>query len=622
MPRGSRPPPPSVRFAWANVLPGEDTTLADGQLTAVLTNETEAEVVVAAEWLGDLGTTHTYRGTLEEITLPPGEDAEIKVDLASLFPTLTSKYSGHLHLFGRLTGTEDEVDLGSAISPDLYFHVDSAGVVAYDESRLLAAHRAGDFNGLESETEQLVDEEGDSALVRIVQYEADAQAPAPSEIELGSAGSVVSSTGGQAVPVAPAIGDLMDEPSSPAAIYPHTLCVSYQVQTVDSGSTNSQGLTEDYWTNADSGINVFAHGVRVVVGAATYDTNALGCVTFTSPYPAFGANVKVWAFATDIDGNYVRMHNGPSNSTSSYPGSTYSWTVSNVPFVSGAITAVAAGSYTPRATAMASLAFSHFRYHDGISDRALHVSDQAGSNPFDEDDCDANVNYLNDVNDEISYIKFVSAGAPCDFHNLYNKFVVSHEYGHAYSHQFANEALTLPASTTHSATPAGTCSFGAGAIGYDNNTKEWSSIGIREGFAHFVSARIWNDAAADGQFRWGTSFDLERWNASNTVGGYLVNQCCPGTSSSCETSLDGAGVLTDWMRAFWDIHTDSICDLSAIEMAALYGWTIGQPNLTNDGFFPTTQITMSIWGATCESRWDWIACYNGIDRQGQAWTGC
>lgn len=606
--------------------PGEDTALTDAHVTATVINEADTEVVIAVEWLGDLGTTRTYRGALEEITLAPSEETEIEIDLASMFPTLTTKYSGHLHLFGRVIRSEDQGELGSAISPDLYFHADGDDgddVVAYDESQLLASHRAGDFHGLEPETEELVDEAADSALVRIVEYEIEAEAALP-EVEPTDVGLVVSATGGQAAPIVPGMDALMDAPDGQEAVYFHTACVSYQVQTVDSGFTNSQGLTEDYWTNADSGISVFAHGARIVIGSTTYDTNALGCVTFTSAYPAFVANVKVWAYATDIDGNYVRMHNGPSNSPSSYPGSTYSWMVNNVTFVSGATTPVPAGGFSPRATAMATLAFSHFRYHDGMGDRALHVSDLGGSNPLDDADCSANFNYLNNVADDRSYIRLVTANAAhCDNHNQANKFVVAHEYGHAYAHQYANVAVTSPAAHDHSATPRGTCSFfNSDGYVYGNNSKEWSSIAIREGFAHFVSARIWNDPSADGQFRWSGSHDLERWNPANAVGGRLVNECCPGTSPECRSSLNGAGVLTDWMRALWDLHTDSTCDLTKIEMAAFYAWTIGQPGLDNDLFFPATQITMSIWGTTCENRWDWIACYNGIDRQGQAWSGC
>lgn len=254
------------------------------------------------------------------------------------------------------------------------------------------------------------------------------------------------------------------------------------------------------------------------------------------------------------------------------------------------------------------------------------MSDLAGENPDVDADCNANVQYFNDTANNEAYIKLVSDDVfYCPFSSQRTKFVLAHEYGHAYGMQRANVAAQTPATTTHSATPAGTCQFsgGGGFSPYDNNTKEWSSLAIREGFGHYISAAVWNADANDGHFRWNSSFDLDRWSPSNTAGGYLVNTCCPGSSGSCAASLDGAGVITDWMRALWDMNTDPTCLLNRADMGQLYEDLLNQAGLANDNFYPkSASVMLSNWGMTCADRWELIACHNGVDRQGAIWSGC
>jgi hypothetical protein len=382
-----------------------------------------------------------------------------------------------------------------------------------------------------------------------------------------------------------------------------------------SGSTNSVGLTEDHWSNANSPTSVPANGVRVKIGTATFDTNASGCVTFPTAQPWAVYDVRVYAYASDDNDNFVRIHNGAEDTTASYPGATYSLLTTGVYFDAGGATTLQVGSHTPRWTAMGALAFSLGRYHDGVTDTAYHVSESV------PDNCGSNVNYSNNVTANWSYIRLQNGS--CSGTDARTKFVIAHEYGHAYLFQYANKSGQSPGSQNHDVLPSD-CAFDSpgGGSAYYNNTNEWSSLAVREGFAHFVSARVWNDAAADGNFQWDGSFDLERWNSSNTPGGHLVNVCCPGISFACASSLNGAGTITDWMRALWDTHTDSSCSLTKGQMALFYTLIIIDSGLTDANFWSISQGEMSLFGSTCSQRWDAHGCHNGIDREGAIWFGC
>lgn len=614
---------PPLTLVWSELSPGVETELSNAQTTLTITNnsDSDSEVVVELDWIGDLGTTNSYKGELDSVLFDSdsGSQLDVEIDLGSIFPELDTTYSGYLHVAARIVTAEGQHD--QVISPGIYFHQDDGTTFIYDEEVLRSEYRGGDFDGLVDASAQLVDEGEDRDIVRIIAYEG-------TDINDGS--------------LIEGLSDLADDPANTAGSTPvntsgtlvqaedpaahswnQTLCVNWEAQTVDSGFTNSVGITEDYWSSANSGITTIGYGVRVKIGAATFDTNVNGCVTFTSTGSSYTADVLVYAYVTDSNGSFLRMHNAASNTQDSYPGSTYGVLHINTAFNSGATTTLDVGDYTARWTAMAAMAHSLWFYNDGISNTEYHVSDLAGQNPDVDLDCSANFNYYNDVADNESYIRLVSANiAYCPFHNQQNKFVLSHEYGHAYGFQLAGIGSQSPAATNHSATPAGSCLFAGGYV-YDNNTKEWGSIGIREGFAHYISARIWNAAAADGQFKWGSSFDLERWDPSNLPGGYLVNQCCPDSDMACAASLDGAGTITDWMRAFWDMHTDATCtSLTKANMPYLYAFTILQGGLTNDNFFSATQAAMSWWSSTCQDRWDDLACRNGIDREGAIWSGC
>src|SRR5262249_48501121 len=97
------------------------------------------------------------------------------------------------------------------------------------------------------------------------------------------------------------------------------------------------------------------------------------------------------------------------------------------------------------------------------------------------------------------------------------KFHVAHELGHAIAalyygdHENAvNGDEPNTGDYSHNVLPN---ACGTGDTTYSISSKEWNSVGFREGFAHFISARIWNNKETEGAFTWfAAPHDLERYN--------------------------------------------------------------------------------------------------------------
>ena len=160
---------------------------------------------------------------------------------------------------------------------------------------------------------------------------------------------------------------------------------------------------------------------------------------------------------------------------------------------------------------------------------------------------------------------------------------------------------------------------------YAISTKEWNSLGFREGFAHFIAAKIFNTKDSEGTFIWfAGAHDLERYNsgASNNAGGRLENQCCVG--AGCAASWDSAGTNEDWMRFFWDFYTNTSDSCSAqpskTDMLRLYRQTRLNGGLTSTNYFDKMRAAAADEDLEDDmdeclrtTRFDFYAAHNGID---------
>jgi len=579
-----------VNAAWMEIGPDDTEAHYSVDTTATLrvTNASETPFNVEVVVGGDQGTTAGITISIGSFELPANGFYDISVDLAPFLvaEAVTSSAAG---VRIRLHDLESDDIVGQTSSLPIYFHVENDELVLYNATLLKDEFNSGDFGHVAPDAALLPD----ASIARIVEW---------SEPESDGVAEAISHD----LP-----GDAYTVPH--AAVYNHTLCARINAETYDSGFENSQGITEDIWPTANDGIVATGYGMKVRVGAAEYNTNpTTGCVTFASGYFAFTATVTGYAYFTNASGTYVRLHNAANDSEVSFPGSTHAYQILNVSFHSPTTTVVTFGDASNPGerlfTGAAAFATSLYRYGDGFeAGTEIHVSPAGACGA-------ANVQYFNDFTFNEAYIRM--QGYTCAGSALQAKFLVAHEYGHALGVQNADQSHGW-ADDTHDVTPS-LCDFDGVNYVYGNFTKEWSSIAAREGWAHFVSARVWNDSASDGNFTWDGQHDLERWDASNTVRGYLKNVCCPGSpGTGCSASLDGAGTINDWMRAFWDLHTETCDDApNKLSMSQFYGGILNSFGLADDNHWSASSGVVASLFPDCDSDWEYIGCHNGIDQIG------
>jgi hypothetical protein len=189
------------------------------------------------------------------------------------------------------------------------------------------------------------------------------------------------------------------------------------------------------------------------------------------------------------------------------------------------------------------------------------------------------------------------------------KFLISHEVGHAIlatnAPGFINDCTMTVSSNMNCYTKSD----------HALDSVETQSCAAMEGWAHFVAVRAYNNPTEGDN----PDATLEYWRGSGEtvdveqgpVGGvdtYYEAMCGGNQANSA-----GRGVELDWLRAFWDYHTNSTPgyrpDTSVMvdEIAANSGW---HPDDTYS--FITDGVDMAS-GADQRDRWLEMAQWNGID---------
>ncbi|MGD8860807.1 MAG: hypothetical protein PVI30_12425 [Myxococcales bacterium] len=131
------------------------------------------------------------------------------------------------------------------------------------------------------------------------------------------------------------------------------------------------------------------------------------------------------------------------------------------------------------------------------------------------------------------------------------KFVISHETGHAIIQRFANGL----ANTGRDSAPVGSCPSEPATEGHSMRSQEYSAKAFYEGFANFYAADVWNDDDENDctlAYWKDVSGSKRRVDCRDGAGdplfpkAYLDTQCGGGA---------GLGTELDWMRVFWNVHT-------------------------------------------------------------------
>jgi hypothetical protein len=355
------------------------------------------------------------------------------------------------------------------------------------------------------------------------------------------------------------------------AVWNYRACVRLGIQTTDSGDPSvpgrniaagpNAGGTEDHWTTCDNGCNAMARGIRVRVSQGAWNEKfwadpATGCFDFSRPTNTTNNvfTLRVYSKAQDAAGNVLRVHDSPMT-VGTFPGTVFSAVLANVPLLksSGAPqpTYLTVNDNLNVWTATAAAAFTLYRYHDGIANKEFHIG-------LDTTSCGGSSSMNGQLATEITQGRQHIKLGSCAVGNPQSraKFIVAHEIGHGLGRFRANANGNAPWDLGNATTP-NACGFGGS---YSLTTKEFNSVGFKEGHAHFVAARVFNNKESEGAFSLqGNYEDLERWGGGSGAasGGRLKNECCVSSpAQSCASSWANAGTNEDWLRFYWDVYTN------------------------------------------------------------------
>jgi hypothetical protein len=211
------------------------------------------------------------------------------------------------------------------------------------------------------------------------------------------------------------------------------------------------------------------------------------------------------------------------------------------------------------------------------------------------------------------------------------KFIIAHEYGHGLQDVITGnmfpvdyevgEDKSSPSGCDVSPIPDDDCRSHTGTGATDCTSggqhKMWSlehqASAANEGWAHFVSADVWNDHEQ-------TDCAFGYWRQKGSTG--YVNQAldCEAASTGfpvsfmrteCDTNSSDfgtKGVEVDWLRAFWDTHTNGTNPPGMGTMLDLLTVT----GVTDTNVLSKLNTRANSLGGTLNSNWDAAASANGL----------
>lgn len=607
-----------------SIVPTRGTTLA-----LTVSNTTRQPLGVRLQLTGDDGGATDRKIALGAIRLAPGEAHPVIVDVADLRLALDAlAFSGRIHVTA-FVESETGDKRHTAMSSPVYFHAAAAAtpgaappaLTFYDETALKETFHRGDYRGTDRELQRDPEYAG---ILRITDLgSGNATGPTDPADAPDDLATPPPTTGG--APTSAAAG----------ALNTYKTCMLFRTQTVDSGvpvgNGPNKGGVEDYHADWDAGKDVIAYGARVWMSQGNwsqpFDADPItGCFTWkterTGPF-----NVKVFAYSKNSRGAFVRVHNDV-NDFSTNPGTAYANYYKNFKPGNGGTNWIAAGGYGSEFTTAAIVSFGLRRFANvGPKNAAFQVAidntpdiPAMGDTPFQQGAFSSA--HWGSSNAFLTsgrhYLRVRNIGGDPQSRQ---KFVVGHEFGHAFAALYygmrdgAKNVGEVNVSGTHVPGPESACSAGTGS-GYSMFTQEWSSMGFREGFAHFLAAVVWNNQHRHGSFDWmGAHLDLELYGngSGNELGGRLEN-VCNATSA-------GVGTNEDWLLFFWDYFTAGVpgCTQQPTlnEMLALYADTRQQSGLQKDNYFEKMRAAAKSRASlpTCmkEGWFDQHAENNGID---------
>jgi len=348
-----------------------------------------------------------------------------------------------------------------------------------------------------------------------------------------------------------------------------SFCVKWEIEITDHNkkikTSSGVHISEDIWNGqpkvplggglfladkSDGHMVVTARGVEVVARKGGY-TEVLtthprtGCVAFSGAGEG-EYELTVLTRHHDSRGNRMIYHGASLNLPFGFK--------EVVKLKTAKTATVSVGDYSPEATLAAISGFAMYRTTFGVSNKTMYIRNintcgkDEDNNPNSDGGANSSAHFDNSgLGAGIAYVRIHDGtrdGCSASDHRRL-KFLVTHEIGHAW--QLLNQGEFEPGASSSLADAAeSVCGTGPG---YSINSLEHSSIGAREGMAHFYATVIWNSPAdAEAVFTWFGAPNNVESNDSAADGGRLFNTCT--TPIKC-----GKSTVIDWLRHWWDWHT-------------------------------------------------------------------
>ncbi|MGE0825529.1 MAG: hypothetical protein AB7G75_17005 [Candidatus Binatia bacterium] len=198
--------------------------------------------------------------------------------------------------------------------------------------------------------------------------------------------------------------------------------------------------------------------------------------------------------------------------------------------------------------------------------------------------------------------------------DTHRKFLIGHEVGHWY-HNFLAGGFPPFDYSLHSSLSG--CESQLIVGDHAMRSKEYEAGALTEGFAHFLSAYMFNAASgSDGWFKYYKQFpeygydydlvDLLGTDADAIGGpGDVLHNVCGCADGSCTS---GYGVELDWLRHYWRYYTDPGNQPSMAELFEQLSQADGDMD-SNNVFLPLRDVLSE----PLQSRWEQIGADLGAD---------
>ncbi|MCC6618270.1 MAG: hypothetical protein IT341_04425 [Chloroflexi bacterium] len=382
--------------------------------------------------------------------------------------------------------------------------------------------------------------------------------------------------------------------SAPSLTSNVRLCFKAAVTYQDSArETLDDGTIEDNWTSGSAKI---LYGSRVLLGDGSVFNGYLGdglgsgdpgagctpSVPVTHSGQFFSVSYLIYSRGT-IQGNQLYVQNADSgNSYATFNGAAYfSCASGGCSFTSTITIAPALAMSLAMFRAYAADAYSLYRHAGGLTNQTYTVRLSAGGDS------------RYDRGSGIITLRQADAD---------EKFTVSHELGHRIAHLRG--------------LPAGDCAYADATCAASNGehsmgSEEYQSCAFSEGFAHFYSADVWNSHHQ-------SNCVFQYYKASKPAvdcEASLSDLSSPASFplallETCGGNINDHGVEVDWLRTFWDVHTDGSSPPTFNDMM---DWMQDAFWIYLTPPFDELDGEANAVGGTLNQNWDYSADRNGIN---------